>query len=103
MKSERSGLALIQNAAIVADQVKSVRPAAISGLDLIIEAIDHCGKLDAELAYASSGDRGAFRLVLGTRKKNLVANIALHLPDVGGMGLKNVDGVEIDLALVLLR
>ena len=103
MKSERPGLALVKNTTIRPDQIESIRPSGIGGLDLVIEAIDHCRKFDAELAHASAGDRGAFSFVLWARKKNFVADVALHCPYVGGVRLKNVDRIKVDFALVLLR
>jgi hypothetical protein len=103
MKAERSGLALVQNTTIRPDQVKSIRPSGIGGLDLVIEAIDHRRKLNTEFSHAGAGDRSAFSLVLWTGEEHLIANIALHLPYIRWVSLKNVNRVEGSLALVLLR
>jgi hypothetical protein len=103
MKAERPGLALVENTTIRPDQVESIRPSGIGRLDLVIETIEHCRKLDAEFSHASAGDRSAFSLVLGTGEEHLIADITLHLPDIGGVGLKNVDRIEVGLALILLR
>jgi hypothetical protein len=103
MKAEGTRFALVQNTTVGPDQVKSIRPSGIGGLDLVIEAIDHRRKLDAEFAHARAGDRSAFGLVFWTSEEDFVADIALHLPDVGWVGLKNIDRVKVRLALVLLR
>jgi len=103
MKAEGPGLALVQNTTIRPDQIESIRPSGIGGFDLVIEAIDHRRKFDAEFSHAGAGDRSAFGLVLGTSEENLIADITLHLPYIGGVGLKNVDRVKVDFALVLLR
>ncbi len=88
---------------VLPDQVESIGPSRVGGLDLVIEAIYYCGKFDAQLAYASASYRDAFSFILWTREKNLVANVTLHLPDIGGVRLKNVDRVKIHLAGILLR
>ena len=75
MKSEGSRLALVQNPAILPDQVESVRPSGIGSLYLIIESVDHSGKFDAELAHTGTADGSAFSLVLWTRKKHLIGTL----------------------------
>ena len=47
MKSERSGLALIQNAIVGSDQIHAVRPSRVGNLNLVVEAVDNGGKFDA--------------------------------------------------------
>jgi hypothetical protein len=103
MKAEGPGLALVHNSTICPDQVKPVRPACVRSLNLIVKAIDHCGKFDAEFSHASAGDRSAFGLVLGTGEEHLIADITLHLPHIRWVGLKNVNRVKVRLAFVLLR
>jgi hypothetical protein len=55
-----------------------------------------------QLPNASASHGRALLLVTRTAEQNVIADIALHLPDVGRMSFKNVDGVEVDFALVLL-
>jgi len=102
MKAEWSWLALIENATIGCDQIHAVRPSGVGGLHLVVEAIDDSGKLDAQSAHTGTRYRGALFLVAGAAEQHLIPNIALHLPHVGGMGLQDVDRVEINLALVPL-
>jgi hypothetical protein len=101
MKPEWSRLALIENAAIGRDQIHAVRPSGVGRLHLVVEAIDDGGKFDAQFAHARTGDRGALFLVTGAAEHHFSLNIALHLPYVRGMGLQDVDRVEINFALVL--
>lgn len=84
------------------NQVKPVGPTGISRLSLILETVNHRRKFDAQLAHTGTGNKGAFCLVLGAAKENAITHIGLHLPYVGGMRLKNVNGVEVYLAVVLL-
>ena len=103
LKSKRPRSALIGNAAFGVDQVDAIRPAGICHFDMVVEAIDEGWEFDAQPANTRSGYGGAFLLVARAAKEDVVPNVALHLPHVGRMGFKDVDRVEIDLALVLLR
>jgi hypothetical protein len=103
MKPEGSWFALVCDTPVGLDQVQAVRPTGVCRFDLIVEAIDQGLEFDAQLANAHTGYRGAFLLVARAAEEDVVANVALHLPHVGRMGFKDVDRVEIDLALVLLR
>ena len=103
MEPERSWLALIKNAIVGSDQIHAVWPPCVCNLNLVIKAIHKRGKLDAEFAYARTGYKGALLLIAGAAEQHFVTNVALHLPYVGGMGFQDVDRVEIDLTLVLLR
>lgn len=103
MKAEWARLALVGNAAPGLDQVEAVRPAGVGTFNLVVETIDDCGKLDAESAYAGVSHGKALLLVTRASKEHLVTHIALHLPNVSGMRLEDVDGVKVYLTLVLLR
>ena len=102
LEPKRSGLALINHAVVSVDQVDALRPSGVSALGLVVESIDHRRKLDAQLPYASSRDLAAFLIVFRACKKNLVLQVALRLPDVGGMRLCDVDNQERDLLPVLI-
>jgi hypothetical protein len=101
MKPEWSWLALIENATIACDQIHAVRPSGVGGFHVVVKAIDDSRKFDAQSAHTGTRYRGALFLVAGAAEQHFIANIALHLPHVCGMSLKDVDGVEIYLALVL--
>ena len=102
MKPERAGFAFVADATAPLDEVQAVRPSGIGSFNPVVEAIDDGRELDSQLAHASSRYRGTFLLIAGTPEKHLVANIALHVPDVSGVRFENIDSVEINLALVLL-
>ena len=102
MKAEGPRLALVEDPSALPDQVEPVWPARISRLRPIIEAVDQRGKFDAQLAHACAGNRSTLRLIFRAAEKNTIAHIGLHLPHGGGMGLKDVDGVEADLVAELL-
>jgi hypothetical protein len=100
MEPEWPGFAFIENT-IGCDQIHSIRPSGIGCLDVIVEAIDDSGKFDAQPPYARASYRGAFFLIARAAEQYLIPHIALHRPHVGGMSLKDIDGVEVNLALVL--
>jgi hypothetical protein len=102
MKTEWTWLALVENAAALADEVKPVGPSRISGLHPVVETVNQRGEFDAQLAHARAGNNGALGLVPGAAEENIVFDIGLHLPHVGGMRLKDVNGVEADLVAILL-
>jgi hypothetical protein len=101
MKSEWAWLALVKDISALANQVKPIGPAGVSGLDSIIESIYECWKLDAKLTNAGACDKCALNLILRATEENVVAHIGLHLPNVGGMRLENVDGVKPDFVAIL--
>ena len=104
MKPERPGFAFIKNTAVPADQIHSIRPSGVRGLKLIVEAVNDGGKFDPQppsrMAPATEARSSSSR---GTAEQHLVFHIALHLPYVGGMSFKDIHGVEVNLALILLR
>jgi hypothetical protein len=101
MKSEWPGFAFIENTT-ACDQIHSIRPSVVCGLNLIVEAIDESGKFDPEPPHARASYRGTLLLIARAAEQYIVLHIALHLPHVVGMSFENVDGVEVNLALVLL-
>jgi hypothetical protein len=102
MKPERAGFAFVLDATAPLNEIQAVRPAGIGNFHLVVEPIDDGRELDTQLAHASSCYRGALLLIAGTPEEHLVTNIALHLPDVGRVRFENIDGIKIDLVLVLL-
>src|ERR1700722_3183770 len=101
MKSEWTGFAFIKNST-PCDQIHPIRPSGVCGLNLIVEAIDESRKFDSQSPYARASYRRTLLLIAWAAEQYIVLHIALHLPYVCGMSLKDVDGVEVDLALVLL-
>lgn len=83
MEAERPSLTLVGDAAIAIDEVQAIGPACIGLLGSVVDVIDHGGELDAEFTDTASGD--VFALLHGFRRgeQNVVADVALHLPDIG--------------------
>jgi hypothetical protein len=102
MKTERARFALVKYTPIRRDQVKAIRPTSIRRLHLVIEAIDQRRKLDSELTYASSRNRCPLGLILGTCKQHSILDIRLHLPNVRGMCLEDINRVERNSVFVLI-
>jgi hypothetical protein len=102
MEPKRSRFALERDLSVALNQVKAVRPPGVGGFHLIIKTIDQRRKLDMQLPNAGASHGCALLLVARTAKQNVIADVALHLPDIGRMSFKNVDGVKVDFALVLL-
>ena len=84
------------------DQVDALRPSRVSAFGLVVESIDYRRKLDAQLADAGSRDLAAFLIIFRTCEKDFVLEVALRLPDIGGMRLCDVDNQERDLLPVLI-
>ena len=55
-----------------------------------------------QLANAGASHGSTLLLVAGTSKQNVISDVTLHLPDVGGMSFKDVDGVKVYLAFILI-
>jgi hypothetical protein len=102
IKTKRSRGTLIGDAAIRVDQIQAVGPARVSPFRSIAKLIKNTGKFNAELSYTSSGYECAFVLVLRAGEDDLIFYVALHLPDVAGVGFSDVDDQESHLILVFL-
>jgi hypothetical protein len=103
MEAKRASFALEHNASAAVDQIEAIRPASVRRLHLIIQTIYERGELDFQASYTGARYRYALGHVARTAKQHLIPDVALHLPYIRRMGLKDVDRVEIDLSLVLLR
>ncbi len=53
-------------------------------------------------AHACAGNSSALCLIFRTAEQDTITHIGLHLPHVGGMRLKDVNGIEPNLVPVLL-
>jgi hypothetical protein len=102
VKPEWTGLALIYDVTTSLDEVEAVRPTCVGSFNVIVETIDDGGKFDAQLAHTNASYRCALLFVARTAEKDLISNVALHCPDVSWVRFEDVDGVEINLTLVLL-
>lgn|SRR5215831_4862705 len=102
LEPKRPRLALVDNPIVTIDEVDALWPARVSALGRVVEPIDHCRKLNTQLADAGSSDLAAFLIILRTCEKNLVLQVALGLPDIGGMRLCDVDNQERDSLPVLI-
>ena len=80
--------------ALRVDQVNAIRPACIGVFGRIAKLIEHGGKLDPKFPNAGPGDERAIFFSFRAGKNNLVFDITLHLPDVAGMRLGDVDNQE---------
>jgi hypothetical protein len=103
MEAKRASFALECDAPAVIDEVEAIGPAGIRSLYLIIQAIYERRKLDPQSTDAGTGYGDALGHIVRAAKQHLIPDVALHLPDIRRMGLKDVDRVEIDLSLVQLR
>jgi hypothetical protein len=90
------------NAALGVDQVNAIRPARVGLFRRIAKLVEHRWKLYAEFPHASPGDEYAIFFSFRAGKNNLVFDIALHLPDVAGMRLRDVNNQESNTIVILL-
>jgi hypothetical protein len=102
VEAEGTRLALVRHVAGRVDQVKSVWPCRIRLLRRVAEFIEHGRNIDSELTDAGARDEIAFLFAPWTREDDIILNIALHLPNVAGVCLGDVNHQERDLIFVLL-
>lgn len=102
MESERSGPALEGDLTLAIDQVEAVGPRCVNAFGRVAKLVQNCGNLNPKLTHTCSGDGSALVLVAWAGENYFVFDIALHLPDVAGMRLSNVDHEERDLILILM-
>ena len=84
------------------DQINAVGPAGVGPLGAVAKFIEHAGNLYAQLSHASAGNIRALFFILRTGEYHLIFYIALHLPDVAGMGFRDVHHQKSHAILVLL-
>jgi hypothetical protein len=101
-ESEGAGLAFVDNAAGGVDQVEAIGPGRVGGFGGIAEFVEHRRNFDAKFAYAGSGNRAAFLFIARAGKNDAVFDVALHLPDVARVRLRDVDYEEPDFVLILV-
>src|SRR5450631_113451 len=102
LKSKGTRLGLVANVALGVNQVKAIGPARVGLLGRIAELIDYRGNLDAEFPHTRPCQQRALSFTFRAGKNNFVFQIALHLPDVAGMCLRDVNDQEGNFAPVLL-
>ncbi len=102
VEAEGAGLALVRHATGCVNQVEAIGPRRVRLLGGVTEFVEHRGNVDSQLAHAGSGDGSAFLFAPRTRENNLLFYVALHLPDIAGMRLGDVDHEERDLTSILL-
>jgi len=61
---------------------------------MVVEFVQNGRELDSQLTDTGSGHEAAFIFVARTREDHIVPNIALHLPDIAGVGFQDVNGQE---------
>ena len=102
-EAEGAGAALVGHVARGVDHIQSIRPRSVGLFGGVAKFVEHCGRLDSELADARSRDEGSVFFALRAGEDNIVFYVALHLPDVAGMRLSDVDDEELDLIVVLVK
>lgn len=102
VEAEGPWFALVRHVAAGVDQVKSVWPSRVRLFRGVAEFIEHGRNIDSKLANAGSRDEIAFFFAPWAREDDIVLNIALHLPNVAGVCLGDVNHQERDLIFVLL-
>jgi hypothetical protein len=102
MESKGTWFALKSDLSVWLNQIQPIGPTCVCRFNLVVEAIDESRELDVQFANAGASHGSTLLLVSRTAKQDIVANIALHLPHVSRVSFEDVDGIEVDLALVLL-
>jgi len=102
IEAEGTRLALVRYVAGRIDQVKAIGPCRVRLLGRVSEFIQYSRNVDSQFADAGAGDESTFLFAPWTGEDNFIFDVTLHLPDVAGMRLGDVDHQECDLAAVLL-
>ena len=92
----------MHNKAVPVDHIEAVGPARVSDLRGIVEFIDEGGKFETQLHHASSGQVHALFVTLGASDRDLILDVVLVSPQVGGVGFLDVNDEELGPVLVLL-
>jgi len=95
-------LALECDAAVRVDQVHTVGPASIGAFGGISEFVEYRRKFDSQLANTSPSNEGTVFFILGAGEYYFLFDVALHLPDITGMGFGNVHHKKCNAVLVLI-
>ena len=90
-EAEGARLAFVDDVAGSIDEVDAVGPGSVVLLGGVAEFVEHGRDFDAEFAHASAGDEGAVFLRFGADEEDFLLQIALCLPDIGGMRLGDVN------------
>ena len=102
MEPERPRRAFEFHFAIDADQIETIGPPCVGGLDSIAHLIYQRGDLNTQLSDAAFGDRAALFRRFWIGEDNVVPHVARGLPGVARMRFANIYDVERGLILILL-
>ena len=84
------------------NEINAIRPSRVVPFGRITKLVNNRGKFYGQPAHADPGHRRTFLLAFRAGENNLIANIALHLPDIAGVRLRNVDYEESHTVPILL-
>jgi len=102
MKAEGAWTALINHASGFINQINPVGPTRVGLLCSVAEVIHERRKFDSKLAHAHIRNLSTLSHAFWTGEDNFVTNIALHLPNVAGMGFQNVDSVKLHALTIFI-
>jgi hypothetical protein len=91
LETERTRRSFVSDSAVAIDQVEAIGPGRVGGFGGVAEFIEQGRNLDAELSHTGSGNKCPFLFAARTGEDDFVLDVALHLPDVAGMRLGNVN------------
>lgn len=99
-EAKGTGSAFEGDAAASADQVEAVGPGGVGALDAVLDGVEQRRNADAEIADAGGGGGLAPGVGDGRGEEDAVFHVRGELPEVGGMGLLDVDDVKGDAILM---
>ena len=76
-------------------------PAGVGAFGAVAKFIQHGRELDAQFAHTGTRHGGPLAFIFRAGHHNLVVDVGLHLPNIAGMGLENVNHQKRHPALVL--
>ena len=72
------------------DEINAIRPSRVVPFGRITKLVNNRGKFYGQPAHADPGHRRTFFVAFRAGENNLISNIALHLPNIAGVRLRNV-------------
>ena len=101
IETKGTGFGLEPDSARFIDEIETVGPARVFLLHMIVYGIDQGGDRDMQFAHTRIGNRLSifFRGRIG--KQNALFDIALHLPNVCGMSLVDINNEKRDAIFIL--
>jgi hypothetical protein len=101
IKTKGTGFGLESDDSGFIDEIKPVRPACVFLLHTVIDGVNQCWDRYVQFANAGVGNSFAICFGSGISEQDTFFHVALHLPEVAGMSLIDVNDEKCNSILIL--